>query len=619
MMEGGKTKRPRTGSEKQLLVANAKDEVTLAEGQKRRTTAETPTESVTSAAGGKAKGKEKANEGTLDFSGGIGRFKVLSATNSALASLDPAPRHDLLNAQHIPYTVMPPGPRIHNALLGLRLERYDGMSEHIYVNVAGVGARVGPPVEQDVLNAVVARFKSGHPDMVDDLTRVVQRPKLERDKRCTCASEWHKGMLGKNNSGAVLLVYFPDNSHIDSMERSLMEMTLPDTIAGERPMNVCFIDLGAHHTCPCMSEIMIAVRGKPKISLVLVAMCEPTQPKYLNVKKSDVTEFIIQVNETVAKLMAKTNLTTSTSELLMEKLKLFQDATKAAADVIRSQNIELESNKGAMFCLAMATNDVQALQKVLGMKSEFMRLLDTPGDDSGEGAAGSAGPETDSNAADPDEMAQLFLDLVKFMPERQYEQMRTRVLSAPLVTKAIDEQVAGKVKDIQSDATEEAIKARVAQALKEKEAQMEAEIEARVAQALKEKKAQMEAEIEARVAEAVKAKQLELVEKVSDIFCKNLVKSRDLFIDLARNDLKDQKLEEEIVKAWNEAVQEFQSTAKLEVPISTTTSMHNAQTGAAASAAAASAAAASAAAASADDAMDVAGGDGAFWVSGSIF
>jgi hypothetical protein len=281
--------------------------------------------------------------------------------------------------------------------------------------------------------------------------------------------------------------------------------------------------------------------------------------------------------------------------------------------VIRSQNIELESNKRAMFCLAVSavgTDDVQALQKVLDMKSEFMRLLDTPGDDSGKGAAGSADPKTPSNAADSDEMPQLFLDLVKMMPEKQYEQMRTRVLSAPLVIKAIDEQVADKVRDVQSDATEEAIKAKVAEALKEKEAQMEAQMEA-------------------RVAEAVKAKQLELAEKVSDIFRKNLVKSRDLFIQIAKDDLKDRNLEEQIVKEWNEGLQEFESTTKLEFPIFTTTSMHTVQTGAAAStaaasaaatsAAAASAAAASAAAASAYDAMNVVGGDGDFWVGSSMF
>ena len=614
MMEGEKTKRPRTGSEKQLLVANAKDEVTLAEGQKRRTTAETPTESVTSAAGGKAKGKEKANERTLDFSGGIGGCTVLGAANGALASLEPPPQHHHSHAEYNPVAALTKVPKIHNALRGLRREVFDSMPEINYVNLAGAKGIIGQPVELDVLNAVVANYKTAFPDNINDLTRQVHRPNVDKKNPCTCENVWHQGMLGKNNSGAVLLVYFPDYSHMDSIEDATSKMVLPDCQQGKRPMNVCFIDLHANYECPCMSKIMAAVQHERKISLVMVAMCEPTQPKYVNVKKSDMTEYTIQVNETITKLIARTNLTTSTSELLMEKLKLFQDATKAAADVIRSQNIELESNKRAMFCLAVGTNDVQALQKVLGMKSEFMRLMDTPGDDSGEGAAGSAGPETDSNAADSDEMPQLFLDLVKLMPEKQYEQMRTRVLSAPLVTKAIDEQVAGKVKDIQSDATEEAIKARVAQALKEKEAQMEAEIEARVAQALKEKEAQMEAAIEARVAEAVKAKQLELVEKVSDIFCKNLVKSRDLFIDLARNDLKDQKLEEEIVKAWNEAVQEFQSTAKLEVPISTTTSMHNAQTGAAASAAAASAAAASA-----DDAMDVPGGDGAFWVSGSIF
>jgi hypothetical protein len=602
-MEGEKAKRQRTGPDSGLLAENAKDDVTLADGKKRRTTADTPTESGKSAANGKGKGKEKANEGLLNFSEGIVGFKVLSATNGALLSLEHPPQHHPSHIEHNPVAALTKVPKIHNAIRGLRREVFDSMPEINYVNVAGAKGIIGQPVELDVLNAVVANYKTAFPDNINDLTRQVHRPNVDKKNPCTCENAWHQGMLGKNNSGAVLLVYFPDNSHMDSIEDATSKMVLPDCQQGKRPMNVCFIDLSANYECPCMSNIMAAVQHERKISLVMVAMCEPTQPKYVNVKKSYMTEYTIQVNETLTKLIARTNLTTSTSELLMEKLKLFQDATKAAADVIRSQNIELESNKRAMFCLAVGTNDVQALQKVLGMKSEFMRLMDTPGDDSGEGAAGSAGPEMDSNAADPDEMAQLFLDLVKFMSERQYEQMRTRVLSAPLVTKAIDEQVAGKVKDIQSDATEEAIKARVAQALKEKEAQMEAEIEA-------------------RVAEAVKAKQLELTEKVSDIFREKLVQSRDLFIEIARDDLRNRNLEAEIVKAWNEGLQEFQSTTKLEFPIFTTTSMHTAQTGAAASAAAASVAAASAAAASAaaaEDAMHDTGGDSSSWVSGSLF
>jgi len=589
-----KTKKQRTGPIAGLLAENEIAGVQLAEGIKRRGTAEVKNQSGTSAVGGKGKGKQKANVDPLDLSNGMEGFTVLSAINSALSNFEPSPQHHPWHVEHNPVAALTKVPTTHNALRGLRREVFDSMLEINYVNIAGVKGIIGEPVELDVLNAVVANFKTAFPDNINDLTRQVHRPDVNKKCPCMCESAWQQGMLGKNNSGAVLLVYFPDNSQMDSFEDATSKMVLPDCQQGKRPMNVCFIDFNANYKCPCMSKIMAAIQHERKISLVIVAMCEPTQPKYLNVKKSDMTEYTIQVNEGLTKLITRTNLTTSTNELLMEKLQLFQEATKAAADVIRSQNIELESNKRAMFCLAVGTNDVQALQKVLDMKSEFMRLLDTPGDDSGEGAAGSTGPETDSNAADSDEMPQLFLDLVKLMPEKQYKQMRTLVLSAPLVTKAIDEQVAGKVQDIERDATEEAIKARVAEALKEKEAQMEAEIEA-------------------RVAEAVKAKQLELAEKVSDIFRKNLVKSRDLFIKIAReqNDLAS---EEEIETVWNEGSQELENIMKLEISTFTATFKDTVQTGAAASTAAASAAAASA-----NDPMDVAGGDGDFWVEGGFF
>jgi hypothetical protein len=573
-----KQKRHRTGPDSGLLAENAKEDVTLAEGKKRRTTTETPKQSGTSAVGGKGKDSDKAIDENLNLDEGMGGFTVLGATSSALSRLDP-PVHDPCNAR---MNSTPPVAKIatmHNAVRGIRLETHQKISSHNYVNLAGPEAIIGEAVELDALNAIVKQIKQQSSGTVADLTKAIQQTNPDtKEQKCTCMTQWKSGMLGKNNSGAMLLVYFPDNSKIDEIEKIIAAMQFPDCSARTRPMNVCFIDMLARYQCKCMSGIMNAVLFADKITLILVAMCDPTSSRYTNVNTSDMTEFIFSVNETLTKMRSMVNLSKMTSDCLMEKIEESKEAMKAASDVIRIQQNELESNKWAMFCLANTTNNVEALQQMLNMKSTFTRLLDIPGDDSGESVAAIASPETDSNVADPDEMPRLFLELVKLMPDKKFEEMRALVLSAPLVTKAIDERVASKVKDIQISATEAEIEARVASAVRAKEA----EIEARVASAVRAK----EAEIEARVATAVEAHKIEieklLRKKFNGFLRDNLESFKELFREASKNHVTDPTLDQKVSEAWDEAFEEMEKGPDFTC---TETVNDTAQTGAAAAAA----------------------------------
>ena len=479
-MEGKEAKRPRTGPEKELLAANERDGVQITQGPRRRAPADTSSQSGPSPMGGASKGgkgKGKSSDLSLDLSGAMGGYTVLGVTGDALVKFGLPPIHDPANPEHNPAPPQAKVVTMHNVERGLRYVTAPNMPQNKYINIAGPDAKVGEAVEQDILNAIIDNIKSACPEQVNDLTRSLLRPKRFDGLKCTCESEWRTGMLGKNNSGAVLFVYFPDNKYISDFEKIVADMIIPECHEGTRPMNVCFIDFGAHPKCSCMTEIMTVARSSEKISVILTAMCEPTQSKYMNVKPSDFTAYVIQVNARYTKMMSEMHLVKSTNESVMKHFDDTQESLQAAGDVIRNLRCDVQSNKWAMFCMAAATNNVEAMQQMLSMKSEFMRLLDIPGDDAGEGAAASAGPETERNAPESDEMAQLFLDLVKKMPERKYEEMRARVLSAPLVTKAIEEQVAEQVKDFEAKATEAAIEARVAEAVKVKEAELEAKFE----------------------------------------------------------------------------------------------------------------------------------------------
>ena len=611
-MEGKEAKkRARTGANSELLATNARDDVVIPDGSRRRTAVDTPSQAGQSAEGGaskggkgKGKGKEKQSDELSGLIDTLAGFTVLGATGSALSELDPAPVHDPTNAEHNPAAPKAKPLKIHNAELGLRLETFANMTSKVYVNIAGPGAMVGEAVDIDDLNAITKQIHSVLPGKVNDLTKSIQRPLIGKQTICTCGKEWQTGMLGKNNSGAALLVYFPDNRLIPVIEKSIAELVLPDCSEGTRPMNVCFLDLFAHHQCKCMFDITTAIMNQDRISLILVAMCEPTQTKYVNEKESGLTQYTIRCNGAIAKVRTVMNLMKSTDGFLMEKLEHMQDLVRAQSDVIRKQKIENDSSNNAMFCVASATNNEQTFQKMIDTKCEFMRVLDTPEAGSAEDVAGSADLEADRNAPEPDEMLRLFLDLVKLMPEKQYEEMRTRVLSAPLVTKAIEEQVAAKVEHFKVEATEAAIEARAVENMKAKETEMQA----RFAESLKAK----EAEMEAKVVEAVMANKLELVEKISDTFREKLVKSRDLFMEAAR-EIKDLKLEEEIVKEWNEGLKEFDIATKLALPTATATANDTTENGAAAATAAASTAATSTAAASTaeveNDKMDDSVGD----------
>ncbi len=558
-----KPKRKRTGPDSGLLAENAKEDVTLDEGTKRRTTTDTLKQSGTSAVGDKGKGSDKAIDDTSNPGEGMGGFTVLGATSSALSRLDP-PVHDPCNART---NSTPPAAKIatmHNVERGIRFETHKKISAQNYVNLAGPGAIIGEAVELEALNSIVKQIKQQSSGTVADLTKAIVPTNPDtKDQKCTCMTQWKSGMLGKNNSGAMLLVYFPDNSKIDEIEKVIAAMLFPDCSAGTRPMNVCFIDMLARYQCKCMSGIMDSALFAENITLIMVAMCDPTPSRYANVKTSDMTEYIFSVNETLTKMLSMVNLSKMTSDCLMEKIEESEEAMKAAADVIRTQQTELESNKWAMFCLANCSNNVEALQQMLNMKSTFTRLLDIPGDDSGESVAAVASPETDSNVADPDEMPRLFLELVKLMPDKKFEEMRALVLSAPLVTRAIDERVASKVKDIQISATE-------------------AEIEARVAEAVRAK----EAEIEARVAKAVEAHKIE-IEKILKKKCNgflrdNLESFKELFREASKNHVTDPTLDQKVSEAWDEAFGEMEKEPD---SASTETVKDTAQTEAAAAAA----------------------------------
>jgi hypothetical protein len=269
---------------------------------------------------------------------------------------------------------------MHNVERGIRFETHRKISPCNYVNLAGPEAIIGEAVELDSLNAIVKQIKQQSSGTVADLTKAIQQTNT-KNQTCTCMTQWKSGMLGKNNSGAMLLVYFPDNSKIGEIEKVIAEMQIPDCSAGTRPMNVCFIDIVARYQCTCMSGIMDSALFADNITLILVAMCDPTPSRYANVKTSDMTDYIFSVNETITKMLSMVNLSKLTSDCLMEKIEESKEAMKAAADVIQIQQTELESNKWAMFCLANGTNNVEALQQMLNMKSEFTRLLDIPGDD----------------------------------------------------------------------------------------------------------------------------------------------------------------------------------------------------------------------------------------------